>query len=799
MSRFARRARFAWLALLVVAAALPGAAMAQEAAPDRQDRPSFGSPIPDPKRVTAPNQIIVRYESGTDGAEQAVVRREEDVTKKADLDLINADVVKVEDGSVASAIEDLEANPDVEYAEPDRIVYPMDYADEPRFSELWGLHNTGQTIDERAGTPDVDVDALEANTDDKSSGGEDVVVAVIDDGVDFGHPDLAGRQWKNDGEIPNNNIDDDDNGYVDDVNGYDFGNDDNTVHDVTEDFHGTHVAGTIAASENGEDVVGVAPNVEIMPVKFLGRWGGPLSLAIKAIEYASDNGAKISNNSWGYVGPPDRALEEAIEASGMLFVASAGNNGINNDTGIDLGGTRYRAYPASYDSPNVLSVAANDNTGSLASFSNFGKKSVDISAPGVDVLSTVPSVPESSGLTLSTVGSGRGLVAGFGLEEISTAEQRAEFAEDALGTLGYCTGAGGPACPTETNKVLLVDDDMSSTYPPDQDPAEFSTPDVRETVAQALRSVQNVDLDVVDVGAEHGPSFEELSQYDHVVWATGQAAFSEDPADASVPLRTPLTFNDQNALTRYMNGGGNLFLTGLNTFFFDEDAAFLTQTLGLEIRSDYYTGVFEGATGSSFEGDAFDLNNSPFADPRSHDGLTPAQPNATSLGTVGTPVGYEEYFSGTSMSAPHTTGVAALAAGEFPGLLNRPDALKRLVMETGEPAPLTKGKTVTGDMANARKAVTNTAPRISNTSPTGASNGTPAIRANVVDLQGMLSKDDLQLFVDGNRRMNFSYNDRSGSLSLAKSPARKGRHTVKITATDAQGATTTESWSYRIN
>ncbi len=478
------------------------------------------------------------------------------------------------------------------------------------------------------GTPDVDVDAPEAAQ--KSATGEGVVVAVIDDGVDFGHPDLAGHQWVNEGEVPNNNIDDDGNGYVDDVNGYDFANDDNTVHDALEDFHGTHVAGTIAASSDGNNVVGVAPNVEIMAVKFLGGPFGSLSAAIEAIEYAADNGAKISNNSWGYVGTPDPALRDAIEASGLLFVASAGNEHINNDTGLNIPefGGRLRAYPVSYNLPNVLSVAAVNNTGKLAGFSNFGRKTVDVSAPGVGVLSTVPSVPQKPGLTLSTVGAGRALVAGFGLEEISGAEARADFAKKAMSTLGFCTDLTAENCPTVMEKVLLVDDDLSSTFPPEE--AEFGPPDVRPEISAALRSTQNVDLDVFDVGAGDGPSF-------------------------------------------------------------------------------------------------------------------------------------------------------------------------RLVMATGQPAPLTRGKTVTGDIVNADRAVTDTPPRITGFSPTGTtSDTTPTIRATVVDLQELLAKSDLEVSVDGDPRGNFSYNANSGALSLAGGRMKEGRHSVEITATDPQNLSTTKSWTFRV-
>ena len=147
----------------------------------------------------------------------------------------------------------------------------LDPTDEPGWDLLWGLHNTGQPIRGYSGTANVDIDGLEASA--ITHGDPAVVVAVIDDGVDFSHPDLAARAWTNPGESgggkETNGVDDDGNGYIDDVHGWDFCNDDNTVHDFDEDFHGTHVAGTIAASLDGQGVVGVAPNVKIMALKFL--------------------------------------------------------------------------------------------------------------------------------------------------------------------------------------------------------------------------------------------------------------------------------------------------------------------------------------------------------------------------------------------------------------------------------------------------------------------------------------------------------------------------------------------------
>lgn len=799
------RARLVSLVLLAIAATLPGAAVAQEARPgDAGDAaPSLRPPLKDLDREVVPGQIIVKYKEDVGSTAQAAVRREEDLAKKKDLDIINADVVKVEGRPVEQAIRDLEDDPDVAYATPDRVVHPMGYADEERFDELWGLHNTGQPIPGspvpgQAGVADVDVDALEAAQN--SNGGENVVVAVIDDGVDFDHPDLQERAWTNPGETPNNNIDDDNNGYIDDVNGYDFANDDNTVHDTLQDFHGTHVAGTIAASDNeGVDpntgVVGVAPNVEIMAVKFLGGLFTAESTAIEAIEYASENGAKISNNSWGFESPaitgPD-PLRQAIERSGMLFVASAGNGGFNG-VGDNNDRSRWeRAYPASYPSPNILSVAAADNTGALADFSNFGPKSVDLTAPGVDVLSTVPSVPARSGVTLSEVGTsgGQALVAGFGIEEMSDEAARTEFTDEALTTIGH----------TDPESILLVDDDASSLdVPPDL--ADFAFPDVEPTISEALSSAGATNVDVHVVDEVDGPTFEELQQYDHVVWATGWAFVSGNVFDFEAPIKKNLTFADQNALTRYLNDGGNLILTGMDALYLGEETAFVTDTLGLKVQSDYYTGVFTGAAGTEFAGDEHALDDPSFAIPFYHDIVEPVGTNASSLGTVGTPQGYEEYFSGTSMSAPHATGVAALAAGEFPELIDSPTALKRLVMATGQPLASTRGKTVTGDMVNADGAVTDTPPQITAVSPTGTiTDTTPKIKAKVVDLQGEIPKANVVLSVDGDPKTStsFSYNEATGALSYDARRMKSGRHTVSITATDAQPASTTKNWSFKV-
>ncbi|MFM7245302.1 MAG: S8 family serine peptidase [Planctomycetaceae bacterium] len=282
--------------------------------------------------------------------------------------------------------------------EPDVAIRPTAVPNDPSFREQWGLRNTGQS----GGTSGADIAAVAAW--DVTTGSRSVVVAVIDSGFDYTHPDLAANVWRNPGEVPGDGIDNDGNGFVDDVHGWDFANDD--ADPMDDDGHGTHVAGTIGAvGDNGVGVTGVAWQVSIMGLKFLDSEGnGYTSDAIAAISYATrmrrEFGVNVvaTNNSWGG-GDRSLALRAAIadgSAAGILFVTAAGNDGINGD--------RRANYPANEDLDAVITVTATNRDNRLPSFANYGPVHVDLAAPGVAIRSTIPggSYATYSGTSMAT-------------------------------------------------------------------------------------------------------------------------------------------------------------------------------------------------------------------------------------------------------------------------------------------------------------------------------------------------------------------------------------------------------------
>lgn len=288
--------------------------------------------------------------------------------------------------SAEAAFTDIQSVDDVLLVEPNYIYRVNRLPNDPDLGRLWGLRNTGQADSSRQlGAAGVDVDAERAW--DITTGSKDVVVAVIDTGVDYRHPDLAANAWVNEAELNGKpGVDDDGNGIVDDVYGASFADPARPVGNPMDDHgHGTHCAGTIGGKgDDGRGIVGVSWDVRIMGVKFLGADGsGSLEGAIQAIDYATRMGARIQSNSWAG-GGYSKLLEEAIQradAANVLFVAASSNAGGNNDASP--------VYPATYNVPNIISVAAIDNRGSLADFSNYGRTTVHVAAPGVNIHSSL--------------------------------------------------------------------------------------------------------------------------------------------------------------------------------------------------------------------------------------------------------------------------------------------------------------------------------------------------------------------------------------------------------------------------
>ena len=294
-------------------------------------------------------------------------------------------VLKLNPGTDRQRAEkELASDASVLAVQPNYALYLDAAPNDPDFDKLWGLHNTGQPSlsIQLPGRIDADIDAPEAW--ELPAAGTTVLVAVTDTGVDYTHPDLAANIWNNPGEIAGDNQDNDDNGYIDDVYGYDFADAD--ANPMDSGSHGTHVAGTIAAVyNNGVGVSGVAREARLMVLKTFGDDGVAWSSdSVTAINYAIQNGAKVINASWGsYSYNP--ALEDAIrDASdaGVVFVASAGNDNNNNDI--------RKHYPDGYDLPNVIGVVASDRFDARAGFSNYGVATNHLGAPGSEIYSTTP-------------------------------------------------------------------------------------------------------------------------------------------------------------------------------------------------------------------------------------------------------------------------------------------------------------------------------------------------------------------------------------------------------------------------
>ncbi len=337
------------------------------------------------KKVDSTTSVSALMQSleKTDGQEQEKLKK--DIS--SELKLKKLDTVKAyEDESIEvleikksddikEVVDALNDNGLVEYAQPNyKLSVLTTSVTDDRYPEQWPIYEEG-TASSSVGIHVKDVWDMQGDVT------RTTLIGVLDTGIDIEHTDLKHNIFTNNNEIPGNGIDDDGNGYIDDYHGYDFANDDASVYDdATKDKHGTHVAGIIAADDNGSGILGVAKDMTIIPLKFIDGTKGFTSDAIEAIDYAKTMGVDIINCSFGST-DNNPALKEAIANSGIVFVASAGNAG--QDVVSDP------VYPACFDLDNIISVTSYDAAGELGVFANYGS-GVDIAAPGADIISTVP-------------------------------------------------------------------------------------------------------------------------------------------------------------------------------------------------------------------------------------------------------------------------------------------------------------------------------------------------------------------------------------------------------------------------
>ena len=347
--------------------------------------------------------IIVKREAGVDGHEAAGLRADAGVDHIRSLRLTRTELVRAPAGRLDEALAELNASPDVVYAEPNAPVHAL--TGDALYSELWGLANTGQFVLSVNGTPDADIDADQAWT---LSTGAGEVVGVVDTGMTPAHEDLASQLAKNPGETgggkESNGADDDGNGLVDDWQGWDFVDcrtyfcdadrdhvadnaesdgvtgPDNTPNDAHG--HGTHVAGTIAAAgDNGVGIAGVAYDAKIMPIRALDAGGtGTFAATASAYDYAGDLGLKVVNVSIGSTYESEAEYDAIAAHPDTLYVIAAGNSAVDVDSND--------AYPCKHGLPNIICVGATTPLDTAASFSNYGATTVDLFAPGLGITST---------------------------------------------------------------------------------------------------------------------------------------------------------------------------------------------------------------------------------------------------------------------------------------------------------------------------------------------------------------------------------------------------------------------------
>jgi subtilisin family serine protease len=602
------------------------------------------------------SQVIVKFKPGVDASERGTSRRRADVTAVRTTLMPRTQVVEVEHGSVEAAVDRLNADPRVEYAEPDRVWKAMAPApSDPLFGQLWAL-------DPALGGKHIGLlDAWDTTR------GKGQVVAVVDTGVALDHEDLKPNLWSNAGESANG-IDDDGNGAVDDIHGADFvhrpGFDDPPSGDPDDSHgHGTHVAATIAAvANNNKGVAGVAPAAEIMAVKVLDDNGGGFTSDIAdGITYAAHEGADVINLSLG--GPDgsqttDQAITKAV-ASGVVVVAAAGNGG---DDGVGDNNDVTPAYPCAFDIPGLVCVAAHGQNGALASFSNFGATSVDLAAPGVGIASSLPT---------------HAVVPGA-LDGVTTEDWETPPSLDTQFVDGWFTAADATAgSGLENNEEAL----FWEIAPPGRTPGSTLADNTQHAVS---------DSPAGDYLVPQGGSYLSIVASP---WLDPVAGKKGCRADFWVQL------ND---------GPGAVFEVGVLSLFEHNGQWFaepipaqrMQTTTGEHFvhRSVGLDDLF--ADGFNHEFDRLYFGQEVVGGAAFNDGVNVDDISIACRTSPSVDYGIR---SGTSMAAPHVSGVAALMRAADPQL--EPAAIHQALIDTAIPEPGLAGKTVSGGRLNAAAAV----------------------------------------------------------------------------------------------
>lgn len=805
-----QRAHRRWLVLVITTIFVLSLALPATAAGPEKEKFGTGD---EPPGDFVPGEVIVKFKEGAPAAATmgalAAKHRAHGLAAKQALPCEAALFATTTD--VAAAVAALQRDPRVEFAQPNYIYHTRGVPSDPLWSQQWGMHApTGPAPNDPHG-----VRAIEAWAHTK--GTPDIVVAVIDSGIDYLHEDLTATMWTNPGEIPGNGKDDDNNGFIDDVYGYDFigANATNSQPDsdpMDDNDHGTHVAGIVAATaNNAEGIAGTAPDVRLMAVKALDSQGsGTTTAIVSAIHYAAANGAQVVNMSLGMPGF-DRLMYNAIAAHpGVLFIAAAGNAGADNDTipdspagftkawVVDLNGNPSITgdnFPAL---PHIMSVAALARTGNLTSFSNFGATSVDLAAPGEEIVSAVPQYPGAGAAIAVAAGPYRSMFWGFGAENLSTtAEVYDSVIRVVYDFFGLTPTCVNPA--TGGQPLLVVDDDQDGSYTVNNPP--FILPDVSSLYLNALSTAGFVyEIHNVGFGA-NGPAPSAIT-HSAVIWFTGQA-WASDPGTGNLPNLTP---TDQNNLSAYLTAGGKLFLSGRDAGWGIENTSFYREHLKADFIREYdnvsasaLVGLAHPYLGATY---TFAPNALHIDVLRPRSGATVVQQPSSYPWWTGSSSSPYASKPGTSMAAPFAAGGGALLLSVRSDLT--PAQVIDLLNNNVTKLPALTGKVASGGTLNLAQALAALPPKVKSTVPASNAAGV----AVGTDITVTFSKNVTKgthfgniTITAGGSVVNHTYALSNNTLTLkpAANLAQGTAYTVDIPAGAVQDAANKPSEAHRFS